>query len=77
MSEVTFLATVDESRIVRLPEDAPLGRGEVVVREESKGNGAAILEAIRNLPPRTEKDKAFWNEAREDLYGDRDTWDEE
>ena len=76
MREVTFLATVDETRMICLPDDAPTGRVEVVVREESKGNGAALLEAIRNLPPRTEKDKAFWNEAREELYRDRDAWDE-
>ena len=76
MSEVTFLATVDDSRMIRLPDDAPTGRVEVLVRE-NVSNGAAILEAIRNLPPRTEKDKAFWNEAREELYRDRDAWDEE
>ena len=73
---MTFLATVDDSRMIRLPDDAPTGRVEVVVRE-NVSNGAAILEAIRNLPPRTEEDKAFWKEAREELYRDRDAWDEE
>ena len=77
MSEVKFLTTVDETRTIRLPDDAPTGRVEVVVRKEKiVGNGAAILEAIRNMPPRTEEDEAFWKEAREELYRDRDAWDE-
>lgn len=78
MSEVTFTATVDESRVLHLPPDVPLGKVEVVVRDEAAvGNGLAILEAIRNLPPRTDEDALFWREARKELLRDRDAWDEE
>lgn len=77
MAEVTFVATVDESRVLHLPPEVPLGRVEVVVREEFQGNSAALLEAIRRLPPRTPEDVKLWREAREELYRDREAWDED
>ena len=73
---MTFVATVDESRVLHLPSDTPLGEVEIVVREKhSKGSSAALLQAIQNLSPRSEEDVAFWREVREDLYRDRDAWD--
>ena len=71
MVEVTFVATVDDSRMLRLPVDAPLGRVEVVVREEKiVGNGAALLEAIRNTPQTA--DPTIWKRAREELRRSRE-----
>lgn len=76
MAEVTFLATVDESRTLQLPPDAPLGRVEVVVREQAfGGNGPAMLVALRNAPQ--SRDPNIWKETREELARMRDEWDEE
>jgi hypothetical protein len=76
MADLTFTAVVDESRVLRLPPETPLGEVEVVVREKHpQGNGAAILEAIRNLP--RDVDPAFWQRAREELFRSRDEWDED
>ena len=53
------------------------GKVRVTVEREPEGNGAALLAAIQSLPPRNEEDRKFWQEAREELFRDRDAWDED
>ena len=76
MAEVTLTAVVDDSHMIHLELPPEIvGEVEIVVKER-KGNGAAILQAIAGLPPRTDEDAEFWRRAREELYRDRDAWDE-
>ena len=68
---MTFVATVDDSRMLRLPDDAPTGRVEVVVRERSvTKTGAQLMAEIRRIPQSV--DPSIWDRAREELRRSRE-----
>ncbi len=71
MAEVTFVATVDESRVLQLPPESPVGEVEVVVREKyPRGSSAALWRAVREAPQ--SEDPTIWDRAREELLRSRE-----
>ena len=71
MSEVKFLTTVDETRTIRLPDDAPTGRVEVVVRDRFDVKTVTELMAEIRCVPQT-ADPTVWKRAREELRRSRE-----
>ena len=71
MADLTFTAVVDESRVLRLPPETPLGEVEVVLQGcPSRGNLEALRNVVAHVPQ--SQDPGIWQQAREELARMRD-----